>query len=128
MKLPMYEWGKKATQQSFEAGDYLFVDKISAAIIARMVRWQLAKRQQGTHKALNMGEVRGTTAKPFRQKKTGRARQGSLRAPHHRGGSVVFGPVVRSHGHDLPRHVKRLANCQRTMRAIIAAEILSTNK
>ena len=56
-----------------------------------------------------MHEVRGTTAKPWRQKGSGRARAGSVRAPHWRGGGTVFGPVVRSHAHKLPKRVRRLA-------------------
>lgn len=80
-----------------------------AALLHRMVNWQLAKRRAGTHKVKGMGEVRGTTKKPFRQKGTGRARQGSSRAPQARGGGVVHGPVVRSHAFDLPKKVRKLA-------------------
>ena len=80
-----------------------------AALLHRMVNWQLAKRRAGTHKVKGMGEVRGTTKKPFRQKGTGRARQGSSRAPQNRGGGVVHGPVVRSHAFDLPKKVRKLA-------------------
>ena len=80
-----------------------------AALLHRMVNWQLAKRRAGTHKVKGMGEVRGSTKKPFKQKGTGRARQGSSRAPQARGGGVVHGPVVRSHAHDLPKKVRKLA-------------------
>ena len=79
-----------------------------ADIMARVVQWQLMKRRSGTHKTLGMGEVRGTTKKPYRQKGTGNARQGSLRAPQFRTGGVVHGPVVRDHGFDLPKKVRRL--------------------
>jgi large subunit ribosomal protein L4 len=78
-------------------------------ILTRMVRWQLARRRQGTHKTKGMGEVSGSTRKPFRQKGTGRARQGSSRSPQQRGGAVTFGPVVRSHAHKLPKKVRKLA-------------------
>jgi large subunit ribosomal protein L4 len=78
-------------------------------ILARMVNWQLAKRRAGTHKAKGVSDVSGTTKKPYRQKGTGRARQGSLRSPQFRGGGIVFGPVVRSHAHDLPKKVRKLA-------------------
>lgn len=76
--------------------------------MARVVHWQLAKRRAGTHKVKGMGEVSGTTKKPYRQKGTGSARQGSLRAPQYRTGGVVHGPVVRDHGYDLPKKVRRL--------------------
>ena len=77
-------------------------------IMARVVHWQLAKRRAGTHRTKGMGEISGTTKKPFRQKGTGSARQGSLRAPQFRTGGVVHGPVVRDHGYDLPKKVRRL--------------------
>lgn len=77
-------------------------------ILARVVNWQLAKRRAGTHKTKGISEIRGTTKKPFRQKGTGRARAGSLRATQYRGGQTVHGPVVRSHAHDLPKKVRKL--------------------
>ena len=76
--------------------------------MARVVHWQLAKRRSGNHKVKGMGEVQGTTKKPYRQKGTGNARQGSLRAPQFRTGGVVHGPVVRSHEYSLPKKVRRL--------------------
>ncbi len=77
-------------------------------IMARVVHWQQAKRRAGTHKAKGLSKVQGTTKKPYRQKGTGNARQGSLRSPQFRGGGVVHGPVVRSHAYDLPKKVRRL--------------------
>lgn len=91
-----------------ELPDALFGAVPRADIMARVVHWQLAKRRAGTHKVKGMGEVSGTTKKPYRQKGTGRARQGSLRSPQFRGGGVVHGPVVRDHGYDLPKKVRRL--------------------
>ncbi|NMJ40466.1 50S ribosomal protein L4 [Roseomonas sp. JC162] len=79
-----------------------------ADIMARVVHWQLANRRAGTHKAKGMGEVSGTTKKPYRQKGTGNARQGSLRSPQFRKGGVVHGPVVRDHGYSLNKKVRRL--------------------
>ena len=79
-----------------------------ADIMARVVHWQLAKRRAGTHKVKGMGEVSGTTKKPYKQKGTGNARQGSLRSPQFRTGGAVHGPVVRDHGYDLPKKVRRL--------------------
>ena len=91
-----------------ELPDEIFGAKPRPDIMARVVHWQLAKRRAGTHKTKGMGEVQGTTKKPWRQKGTGRARQGSLRAPQFRGGGAVHGPVVRDHGYDLPKKVRRL--------------------
>jgi large subunit ribosomal protein L4 len=72
-----------------ELPEALFGATPRADIMARVVHWQLAKRRAGTHKAKGMGEVSGTTKKPYRQKGTGNARQGSLRAPQYRKGGVV---------------------------------------
>ena len=77
-------------------------------ILQRVVRWQLAKKQQGTHKTLGRSEISRTGAKMYRQKGTGRARHSSARAPQFRGGGKAFGPVVRDHGHDLPKKVRAL--------------------
>lgn len=93
---------------SAELPDALFAAQPRRDIIARVIQWQLAKRRAGTHKTKGMGEVSGTTRKPYKQKGTGNARQGSLRAPQFRTGGVVHGPVVRSHAFDLPKKVRRL--------------------
>jgi len=77
-------------------------------ILARVVNWQLAKRRAGTHKTKGISDISGTTKKPYKQKGTGRARQGSLRSPQFRGGAVIFGPVVRSHAFSLQKKVRRL--------------------
>lgn len=77
-------------------------------IMHRVVLWQQAKRQAGTHKTKERGEVQGTTAKPFRQKGTGNARRGTMRASQHRTGGIAFGPRVRSHAHKLPKKVRAL--------------------
>ncbi len=86
----------------------LFGAEPRADIMARVVHWQLAKRRAGTHKVKGMGEVSGTTKKPYKQKGTGNARQGSLRSPQFRKGGIVHGPVVRSHEYSLPKKVRRL--------------------
>jgi len=91
-----------------ELPDEIFAITPREDIMARVVQWQLSKRRAGTHRTKGMGEVSGTTKKPYKQKGTGNARQGSLRAPQHRGGGVVHGPVVRDHGYDLPKKVRRL--------------------
>ncbi|OJX10051.1 MAG: 50S ribosomal protein L4 [Caedibacter sp. 37-49] len=77
-------------------------------ILTRVVNWQLAKRRAGTHKTRGISDISGTTRKPWKQKGTGRARQGSLRSPQFRGGAVIFGPVVRDHGYSLQKKVRRL--------------------
>jgi large subunit ribosomal protein L4 len=77
-------------------------------ILQRVVRWQLAKKQQGTHKAKGRAEISRTGAKMYKQKGTGRARHSSARAPQFRGGGKAHGPVVRSHEHDLPKKVRAL--------------------
>jgi large subunit ribosomal protein L4 len=92
-----------------ELADEIFGVPVRKDILARMVNWQLAKRRAGTHKTKGISDVQGTTKKPWRQKGTGRARQGSLRSPQFRGGAVIFGPVVRSHEFGLQKKVRRLA-------------------
>src|SRR3954454_5423182 len=77
-------------------------------ILQRVVRWQLAKKQQGTHKAKGRAEINRTGAKMNKQKGTGRARHHSARAPQFRGGGKAHGPVVRSHEHELPKKVRAL--------------------
>lgn len=77
-------------------------------ILQRVVRWQLAKRQQGTHQAKGRADVARTGAKMYKQKGTGRARHHSARAPQFRGGGKAHGPVARSHEHDLPKKVRAL--------------------
>lgn len=87
----------------------IFGQAVRIDLITRVINWQLAARQQGTHKTKVISEIRGTTKKPFRQKGTGNARQGSLRSPHMRGGATMFGPVPRSHAYSLPKKVRKLA-------------------
>jgi len=91
-----------------ELAEEVFGLPVRRDILARVVNWQLAKRRAGTHKTKGVSEISGTTKKPYKQKGTGRARQGSLRSPQFRGGAVIFGPVVRSHEFDLQKKVRRL--------------------
>jgi len=96
-----------------EVGDIDLADEVFGLpvrrdILARVVNWQLAKRRAGTHKTKGISEIQGTTKKPYRQKGTGRARQGSLRSPQFRGGARIFGPVVRSHAFSLQKKVRKL--------------------
>ena len=108
MKLAVKTLGNQDAGE-IELADAVFGLDPRGDILHRMVQWQLAKRRAGTHKTKGVSEVSGTGKKPFKQKGTGRARQGSQRSPQFRGGGVVFGPVVRDHGFDLPKKVRKLA-------------------
>jgi large subunit ribosomal protein L4 len=89
--------------------DELFAAPVNEAVLHQAVVAQLAGRRLGTHDTKTRGEVRGGGRKPWRQKGTGRARQGSRRAPHWAGGGTVFGPHPRSYAQRLPKKMKRLA-------------------
>jgi len=94
---------------SVELSDLLFAAPINTSVLHQVVLAQLAGRHLGTHDTKTRGEVRGGGRKPYRQKGTGRARQGHRTAPHFRGGGVVFGPHPRSYAQRLPRKMKQLA-------------------
>ena len=109
---PRHEADRPQSRQQ-EVGDIELADEVFGLpvrrdILARVVNWQLAKRRAGTHKTKGISDISGTTKKPYKQKGTGRARQGSLRSPQFRGGAVIFGPVVRSHEFDLQKKVRKL--------------------
>jgi large subunit ribosomal protein L4 len=93
---------------SAELPDDIFKVTPRADIMARVVHWQLSKRRSGNHKTKGVSEVSGTTRKPYKQKGTGNARQGSLRSAQFRTGGRVHGPVVRSHEYRLNKKVRRL--------------------
>jgi large subunit ribosomal protein L4 len=107
MKLDIINLDKKSVG-SVDVSDDIFGAEVRGDIMHRVVRWQLAKRQAGTHKTKVVSEVSGTTKKPYKQKGTGSARQGSLRSAQMRGGGVIFGPVVRSHAFSLPKKIRAL--------------------
>ena len=92
-----------------DLADEVFGVAVRPDLLQRIVTWQLAKRRAGTHKTKDVSEIRGTGKKPWSQKGTGRARQGSLRSTQFRGGAVAFGPVPRSHAYNLPKKVRKLA-------------------
>jgi large subunit ribosomal protein L4 len=98
-----------ASVGSVDLSDALFAAPVNEAVLHQAVTAQLAARRIGTHDTKTRGEVAGGGAKPYRQKGTGRARQGSRRAPHFRGGGAVFGPHPRSYDQKLPRKMRRLA-------------------
>ena len=99
--------GKEAG--SVTLSELIFGLEPRADLIQRCVKWQLAKRQRGTHKVKNRAEIWRTGKKMYKQKGTGGARHGSARVPQFRGGGRAFGPVVRSHAFDLPKKVRALA-------------------
>lgn len=94
---------------SVDLSEELFAAPVNAAVIHQVVIAQLAAKRLGTSNTKTRGEVRGGGRKPYRQKGTGRARQGSRTAPHYRGGGVVFGPHPRSYEQRLPRKMRQLA-------------------
>ena len=105
---PLYDRTGK-TVGSVELSDELFAAPVNTAVLHQVVTAQLAARRIGTHDTRTRGEIRGGGRKPYRQKGTGRARQGTVTAPHYRGGGTVFGPHPRSYEQRLPRKMKRLA-------------------
>lgn len=107
---------KKAGE--IELADDVFGLPSRPDILARMVRWQLAKRQQGTHDTKEIGEVSGGGRKPWRQKGLGRARHGSIRSPIWKGGGVVFGPKPREFRQEMPKKARRAA-----LRSALSAKV-----
>lgn len=99
--------GKAAGEITLDAS--IFGVDIRADVMHRVVLWQLAKRQAGTHKTQTRSEVDRTGKKPFKQKGTGSARVGTYTRTLDRGGQKAHGPVVRSHAHELPRRIRQLA-------------------
>src|SRR5882672_2221945 len=107
MKCPVTNLDNK-TIGEIDLADEVFALPVRKDILARAVNWQLNKRRSGNHKTKGISEIRGTTKKPYAQKGTGHARQGSLRSPQFRGGARIFGPVVRSHEFSLQKKVRKL--------------------
>ncbi|MGL4322604.1 MAG: 50S ribosomal protein L4 [Beijerinckiaceae bacterium] len=107
MKLDVTTFEGKKTG-SVELNDAIFGLEPRTDILHRVVRWQMAKRQVGSHKTLGRSDINRTTKKLYKQKGTGGARHGAASAPQFRGGGRAFGPVVRSHAHDLPKKVRAL--------------------
>ncbi|MEE8171822.1 MAG: 50S ribosomal protein L4 [Alphaproteobacteria bacterium] len=108
MKVKVTNLNNKAAGE-IELAESVFGAPVRADLMQRTVRWQLAKRQAGTHNTKTVGEISGSTRKPWKQKGTGRARTASLRSPQFRGGAVIFGPTPRSHAHKLPKKVRSMA-------------------
>jgi large subunit ribosomal protein L4 len=98
-----------AEKKTVELPDEIFAAKVNVPLIHQVVVAQQAAARQGTHATKTRGDVRGGGKKPYRQKGTGRARQGSLRAPQYAGGGVVHGPVPRSYVQRTPKKMKAAA-------------------
>jgi large subunit ribosomal protein L4 len=108
MQVPVYNAHGEQVQEA-ELRDDIFAAPISQALMQQALMRQLANARLGTHKTKTRGEVRGGGRKPWRQKGTGRARQGSIRSPQWRGGGTVFGPQPRSYRQKMPRKMRRQA-------------------
>ncbi len=104
--------------RSIDLDDRVFGITPNQAVVHQAVVTQQANARQGTHDTRTRGEVAGGGKKPYRQKGTGHARQGSRRAPHYKGGGVVFGPHPRSYEKALPRKMRRLA-----LRSVLSARL-----
>ncbi|HEK9103155.1 50S ribosomal protein L4 [Bacillus pfraonensis] len=105
-----------------ELAEAIFGIEPNEAVLFEAVMMQRASLRQGTHKVKNRSEVRGGGRKPWRQKGTGRARQGSIRSPQWRGGGTVFGPTPRSYAYKLPKKVRRLA-----IKSALATKVVENN-
>lgn len=105
--ITVYNWNKDKVGE-VQLEETIFGRPLRKDVLQQVVRWQLACRRQGTHSTKTKGEVRGGGKKPFRQKGTGNARQGSTRSPLMPGGGIIFGPKPRDYSYTLPRKVRQL--------------------
>lgn len=108
MQVDVFNTQKKKVG-TVELPDDIFAAEVSDGLLWDEIKAQLASRRRGTHKTKKRGEVSGGGIKPFKQKGSGRARQGSIRAPNHVGGGKVFGPVPRDYSYRLPRSARKSA-------------------
>jgi large subunit ribosomal protein L4 len=113
-----------AAAGSLELSDEIFGLEPRGDLIARMVRYQLAKRRSGDHQTLGRADIHRTGKKMYKQKGTGGARHGSARVPQFRGGGRAMGPVLRDHAHDLPKKVRALALRHALSAKVKAGELL----
>lgn len=111
-----------STAGDFELNASVFGIEPNESVVFDAILMQRASLRQGTHKVKNRSEVRGGGRKPWRQKGTGRARQGSIRSPQWRGGGVVFGPTPRSYSYKLPKKVRRLA-----IKSVLSSKVIDNN-
>jgi large subunit ribosomal protein L4 len=111
MKLEIYDLGTAKAAGEIDVDDAVFGTEVREHLFWEVVNWQRARRRAGTHKTKTRAEVRGGGAKPWRQKGTGRARQGTTRAPHWVGGGNAFGPSPRDYSFRMPKKKRRAALC-----------------
>lgn len=111
-----------------ELAENVFSLKPRQDIIKLMIEWQLAKARKGTHETKTVSDVSGTTKKPFRQKGTGNARQGSLRSVQMRGGGVSHGPHFRSHAIKLTKKFRKLALCHALSEKMLTGKLIVLDK
>lgn len=116
-KLPIYNQNREKVGD-IELAEAVFGTTVREHLLYAAVRFQRAKARSGTHSTKQRAEVSGGGRKPWKQKGTGRARQGSTRSPQWRGGGVVFGPRPRSHAFKLNKRVRRLALCSALSRRV----------
>jgi large subunit ribosomal protein L4 len=107
-----------AKTSKIDVADAVFAAPINEAVTHQVLVGQLANARQGNADTKTRGEVRGGGAKPYKQKGTGRARQGSIRAPHYRGGGVIFGPHPRSYEQQLPKQIRQAA-----LRSVLSSKV-----
>lgn len=110
--------------RTIELPEALFGREVRGDLLTRMVNYQLAKRRSGTASTKGRSEVRGGGKKPYRQKGTGNARQGTIRAPQFRTGGVVFGPLPRSYAHKMDKKERRLALMTALSAKYAASEVI----
>ncbi|MBG9769367.1 50S ribosomal protein L4 [Bacillus vallismortis] len=111
-----------STAGDIELNASVFGIEPNESVVFDAILMQRASLRQGSHKVKNRSEVRGGGRKPWRQKGTGRARQGSIRSPQWRGGGVVFGPTPRSYSYKLPKKVRRLA-----IKSVLSSKVIDNN-
>lgn len=121
MKISVFDKNNVAKEE-IDVNDAVFSIEPRSDIMARVVHWQLAKRQQGTHSSKSRSFVSGSTKKIVKQKGSGGARHGAKRGAQFRGGGIIFGPVSRSHAYSLPKKVRALG-----LRMALSAKALSGN-
>jgi len=110
MKTDVFDLKNKKTG-TVELDDTVFGTEVREHLFYEVINWQRARRRAGTHKTKGRSEVRGGGRKPFKQKGTGRARQGTSRAPNMPGGGTVHGPTPRDYSYALPKKKRRAALC-----------------
>lgn len=129
-QLSVYDWNKKEVG-SVAIPAELLDTPLRMDLLQEVVKWQQACKRQGTANTLRKGEVRGGGKKPFKQKGTGEARQGSIRSPLMAGGGITFGPKTRDYSYTLPKKVKKaglktaLAHLAREGRLLVVKDMTS---